>query len=337
MRRATTLCLPVFLSFFLCAVRAQQPITVSAPQTVSERRIDRTHFEYVMNAAIINAGAAVQGVAAKVVSSSPATVVIEDTLIFGTVPTQTRIPSINTFTIRHDRSVPFDPAALQWTILSQGHLIVKAMATGRAHVVALKMDGSLWSWGSNSAGQLGNGTANAALSPVQVGSNSDWASVGAGSDYTVALKSNGSLWAWGANNFGQLGDGTAINKTSPVRIGTANDWAQIAAGYNHTLSLKYDGSLWAWGLDTSGQLGDGTAVNKSVPIQIGTAKDWAQVAGGGNHTLALKHDGSLWVWGRNDRGQVGDGTTSNKLAPVRIGTANDWAQVAGGGAYTVAL
>ena len=210
-------------------------------------------------------------------------------------------------------------------------------AAGNRHTAALKIDGSLWTWGSyNYYGQLGNGTRVGIPNPVRVGTGNNWAGVAAGYDYTVARQADGSLWAWGFNGNGRLGDGTTVEKLSPVRIGMANDWAEITAGYGHTMARKTDGSLWAWGDNGTGQLGDGTTTQKLSPVRIGTTNNWAKIAAGVNHTVALKTDGSLWAWGYNAYGQLGGSFQTIQPSPVRIGTANDWAEVAVGELHTVA-
>jgi len=211
------------------------------------------------------------------------------------------------------------------------------IAAGDAHNIALKADGSLWAWGNNSYGQLGDGSTVSKITPVQIGTAKDWKSIVAGGWQTLALKIDGSLWAWGNNNSGQLGDGSTVNKNTPVQIGTAKDWKIIAAGYNHTIALKADGSLWAWGNNNSGQLGDGSTVNKNSPLLIGSEKDWITITAGSDHTIALKADGSLWAWGANSYGQLGDGSNISKITPVQIGTAKYWKTTLAGFSHTVAL
>jgi alpha-tubulin suppressor-like RCC1 family protein len=144
------------------------------------------------------------------------------------------------------------------------------------HSAARKSDGSIWVWGSNANGQLGDGTTTRQTSPIKVGTDKDWTAVVAGGAHTLALKSNGVLWAWGNTTDGQLGISSfSGNRDTPVQVtGAANNWVAMSASVWHTLALRSDGSLWAWGRAASGQLGDGTTAAKGAPVQVGTAKDW---------------------------------------------------------------
>ncbi|MCL2608119.1 MAG: Ig-like domain-containing protein, partial [Methanomassiliicoccaceae archaeon] len=117
------------------------------------------------------------------------------------------------------------------------------VSTGNGHTMAIKEDGTLWAWGSNSSGQLGDGTNIERLSPIQMGSDK-WKSVSAGGSYTMAIKEDGTLWAWGYNIYGQLGDGTTTQRTSPVQIGS-DTWKYVSAGSAHTMAIREDGTLWA--------------------------------------------------------------------------------------------
>jgi alpha-tubulin suppressor-like RCC1 family protein len=214
---------------------------------------------------------------------------------------------------------------------------VKAVSAGWNKTVAIKTDGSLWAWGYNGFGQLGDGTTTDRSVPTRIGANNDWTDVSSGGYHTAAIKTDGSLWAWGHNNYGQLGDGTTIDRYVPTRIGTDNGWAAVFAGWNHTVAIKIDGTLWAWGLNEVGQLGDGTTTDRNVPTRIGADNDWAAISTDYYHTVAIKTDGTLWAWGRNDFGQLGNGTTTDSNTPRQIVTDNDWAAVSAGYAYTVAI
>ncbi len=215
------------------------------------------------------------------------------------------------------------------------------------HSLAVKTDGTLWAWGDNSNGQLGDGTVVNKSSPIKIGTLNDWKYVSAGSKYSTAIKTDGTIWAWGRNDTGILGDGTVVGKSSPIKIGILTNWKYVSAGsvYSgsaHTLAIKTDGTLWAWGDGNFGKLGDGTIVSKSSPIQIGLLTNWKQVVAGYEHSAAVKTDGTLWTWGNNQVGQLGDGTVVNKSSPIQIGLLTNWKQVAVGGddksrAFTVGL
>ncbi|MDR0311584.1 MAG: RCC1 repeat-containing protein, partial [Acidobacteriota bacterium] len=183
---------------------------------------------------------------------------------------------------------------------------IAAISAGRHHTLVLRSDGSLWAWGSNYDGQLGNdkiGWDVISNVPVRVESDTNnWKAVSAGGapsgdSYTLALKSDGSLWAWGNNSSGQFGNGTTTSSNIPVKAGTDTSWKTISAGGSHALALKTDGSLWAWGGNSSGQLGDGTTTVKNTPFRVLTDTGWKAISAGDHHSLALKTDGSLWAWG----------------------------------------
>jgi alpha-tubulin suppressor-like RCC1 family protein/pimeloyl-ACP methyl ester carboxylesterase len=204
------------------------------------------------------------------------------------------------------------------------------IAAGSEHAVALKADGSLWAWGNNYTGQLGDGTTTDSLVPKLIGAGFSAIAV-AGGSHTVALKTDGSLWAWGNNGSGQLGDGTTSDSSFPKLIGAG--YSAISAGALNTMALKTDGSLWAWGNNGYGQLGDGTSTHSLVPKLIGTG--YSAVAVGGFHTVALKTDSSLWACGNNGNGQLGDGTTTSSVVPKLIGAG--YSAIAAGASHTVAL
>ncbi|MGC9196832.1 MAG: RCC1 domain-containing protein [Syntrophobacteraceae bacterium] len=211
------------------------------------------------------------------------------------------------------------------------------VSAGEQHTVLIKSDGTLWAWGGNTYGQLGDGTTTNHSSPEQIGMSNGWASVAASGFHTAALGSDGTLWTWGDNTYGQLGDGTTTNHPSPEQIGTSNDWMSVAAGGYHMVAIKSNGTLWAWGENNAGQLGDGTTTGQGSPEQIGAANNWGSVSAGFRHTMAIKTDGTMWAWGDNTHGELGDGSTTMQTSPEQIGTDNHWMSVAAGYDYTVAV
>jgi hypothetical protein len=207
---------------------------------------------------------------------------------------------------------------------------------GSLHNLGLRANGSLWAWGGNSGGCLGDNTTANRNSPVSVvGGITDWASIGTGSSISFAIRADGTLWAWGGNTVGQLGDNTVTSRLSPVSVvGGFTDWVQVDGGGTATsngfaLGLRANGTLWAWGINTSGQLGDGTVVSRRSPVSVvGGFTDWVQVGVGILHTLAIRANGSLWAWGSNGEGRLGDNTTANKSSPVSVvGGFTDWVNV----------
>ena len=154
------------------------------------------------------------------------------------------------------------------------------VAAGDSHFGAIKTDGTLWMWGANSQGNLGQNNIIARSSPVQVGSLTNWSNITCGTNHSGAIKTDGTLWTWGRNHLGQLGDNTIISRSSPVQVGALTNWSQISSGRYHHVSIKTDGTTWTWGDNGAGELGDGTSINRSSPIQVGALTNWLSVARG---------------------------------------------------------
>lgn len=241
------------------------------------------------------------------------------------------------------------------TVTGSTKLTIKAaftaVAPGGYHTVALKIDGSLFAWGKNLAGQLGDGTNIDKATPVQAGTVKTWVKVAAGEFHSLAIRADGTLWAWGSNLFGQLGDGTFVNKSAPTKIGTATTWVAVSAGKSHTVALKKDGTLWAWGSNASGELGNGTVDPSNVPVQVGVAKNyftnWTAVSAGGVHNVARRADGTIWSWGDNTKGQLGrvvltdttDVAYQSPILPALVGgdVSNRWVSVTAGSEHSLAV
>ena len=215
---------------------------------------------------------------------------------------------------------------------------VTSVAAGEWHGMALKTDGSLWVWGENSSGEIGNGTItvinydityhwrgemredNDAVKPVKIMENI--AHIAAGPSTSFAVDVDGNLWGWGLNNFGQLGDGTTVNRLMPVKI--MEDVATIAPGFTHLLAIRTDGSLWGWGKNYFGELGVKIGTQTKIPVKIMEDVIFA-VAGmsvgpspdgidqGAGRSFAIRADGSLWGWGVIHHGENG-----TSLTPIEI-------------------
>lgn len=193
---------------------------------------------------------------------------------------------------------------------------------------AVRKNGTLWSWGQNTLGKLGDGTTVNKSSPVAVaGGFTDWNKVSIGETHTLGLRSNGTVWSWGNGNNGKLGDNSTVNKSSPVLVtGGFIDWCDISAGGRTSIAIKQDGTAWSWGYNASGRLGDGTTVGKSSPVSIiGGFTDWCNVSTGKDWAVGIRTNGTAWSWGCNTFGRLGDGTVVNKSSPVPVaGGFTDW-------------
>lgn len=233
------------------------------------------------------------------------------------------------------RSSPTQVGALtDWSIVAGGY----------RHVVAVKTDGTLWSWGLNNYGQIGINSTVDKSSPTQVGTDTNWSKVAASFNASFAIKTTGSLWSWGTNNSGSLGQNTGgvSNCSSPIQIGALTTWANLLDGSPSSASpnmgaIKTDGTLWVWGAGNYGQLGQNDTVSRSSPVQVGAATDWASGTVGQRCMMVIKTGGALWSWGRNSGYQLGFNDNFNKSSPQQVGALTNWRQVKGFNSLGVAV
>ncbi|HEV7396353.1 MAG TPA: hypothetical protein VGN86_07560, partial [Pyrinomonadaceae bacterium] len=212
-----------------------------------------------------------------------------------------------------------------------------AVSGSGGSTLALKSNGTVWAWGANFYGEVGDGTTITRALPVKVSNLTNVTAISAGGS-SMALKSDGTVWAWGRNSSGQLGDGTTTDRKLPTQITSLAQVKAISAGGDFGLALKLDGTVWSWGANDWGQLGDGSTANHSLPAPINGLSNIVSISGGSQHTVALKSDGTVWSWGRNNFSQVGDGTTAfRQLTPVQVTSLTGAIAVSAGGDHSMAL
>jgi alpha-tubulin suppressor-like RCC1 family protein len=210
------------------------------------------------------------------------------------------------------------------------------IAAGGFHSLALKSDGTVWAWGKNASGQLGNNSTTDSSVPVQVGGLTSIVAIACGEDYSLALKSDGTLWVWGDNSNGQLGDNSTTNRDEAYQV--MSGVAAVTAGRVHTLVLKNDGSAVWWAYRGSWRLGDGSTTGSLVPVEVEDfPEDVIAISAGGEHNLALRSDGTLVAWGYNEGGQLGDGTTTDQTTPVAVEGISDVTMISGGFLHSLAV
>lgn len=219
-----------------------------------------------------------------------------------------------------------------------------SISAGGYHTVALKSDGTVWSWGSNEFGVLGNGTVHEDLTvtegtiPVQAKDLKDVISVSAGTTHTLALKNDGTIWAWGHNHDGQLGDGSTEHRNIPVKVKGLTNVIAVSAGSYYSTALKNDGTVWVWGANIQGVIsGEDTNMQITIPVKIKGLTDVISVSAGGDHIIVLKKDGKVWAWGMNTMAALGENGGFFSLKPVQVKGLSDIVSISAGMNHTIAL
>ncbi|HEU4349240.1 MAG TPA: hypothetical protein VFR35_15805 [Actinoplanes sp.] len=207
-----------------------------------------------------------------------------------------------------------------------------SVTTGNGFTCATRTDATLYCFGLNTSGELGNGTTTSPqLTPAQVTTPSatGWASVSAGTAHACGLRADQSLYCWGDGDYYKLGQGTTTTDSS-TPLAVAGSWSAVSAGADHTCAIKANGTLYCWGAGGSGRLGSNDTANVGSPNKVGNANTWQSVSGGAAHTCGTRDDGTLWCWGNNGYGQVGVNDTTSRTTPVQVGTGTTWASLGRG-------
>lgn len=250
----------------------------------------------------------------------------------------------------------------------------RRFAASAQRVVAIRDDGTLWGWGKNEDGRVGDGTEEEKTSPVRIGSGSEWVAVSASAKHSLALRSDGSIWAWGANEAGQLGFSDLQPRLTPTPLPGNSEWKAISAGGSQTLAIQQDGTLWVWGgygrgptaatkvddsktwrtaaaavisfglaIKDDGTLwlipgeGSNPLVGAKPPSRLGNASNWVEVAVGFGHYLAIDKDRRLITWGDNTFGQLGDGTHTARKFANRVDLGVGWNSISAGAFSSLAV
>lgn len=227
---------------------------------------------------------------------------------------------------------------------------VKAIAAGRFFALALKRDGTVWGWGDNGSGQLGDGTTEGRYSPVQARGLSDVVAISAGADHAIALKADGTVWTWGNNAYGQIGNGDfGLSPTDssdkkalePWKVTGLSGMTAISAGYRYNLALKSDGTVWMWGGNNNDIMARSDEPIFPSPVQRAGLAGIRSIAAGYWHALAMKDDGSVWGWGSRYYSELGDGrsdiTDPSAAVPLQTVGLGTVATLVAGEATSLAL
>jgi len=278
---------------------------------------------------------------ARLVGCATLTLGLAGLVVAGSAPAQARV----TFPSFTKEVAAFWGGNIATAVDVPGLAGVTQVSAGGLHSLALRSDGTVWAWGTNNVGQLGDGTTVSTEVPVQVTGLSQVTGISAGYDASLATSTRSntalmSVWAWGGNSEGQLGDGTFTNHLTPEQVGIPAPYiAGISAGHQFAVVLGTDGSSWGWGADGSGQLDSapsGSPVTRPQQMTW-TGSGITQLSAGYDHVLALRSNGTVLAWGGNSQGQLGDGVIGGTSGPVQVASLGSVSQVSAGADFSLAM
>ena len=195
------------------------------------------------------------------------------------------------------------------------------ISAGEDHNLAIKSDGTLWTWGESVQDRFTRPTMIGV--PVPAAPGNDWKQAAAGGIHSAALKRDGTLWAWGNNWAGSVGIASTNGSSVPVQVGSATNWIKVWAKGLETAALQSDGSLWYWGENPTWALAQ-QGIQVFIPTRVSPDTNWVDVGFGVETILAIKSDGTLWAWGQQAHVYTGDSDPATESIPTRVGTDSDW-------------
>jgi alpha-tubulin suppressor-like RCC1 family protein len=205
---------------------------------------------------------------------------------------------------------------------------------GYLHTCGVTTDGAGYCWGSNTYGQLGDGTNTQRLEPVLVTGGLMFTSISAASTHTCGVTTTGQAYCWGWNGIGQLGNGSEEDSNVPVTVSGELTFSSISAkGFSHSCGVTTTGKAYCWGENSLGQLGDSTTINSAVPVAVSGGLIFSSISGGRSYNCGLTSAGIGYCWGNNSYGQLGNGTTTHSPVPVAVSGSHTWGSLSHGGYY----
>ena len=219
---------------------------------------------------------------------------------------------------------------------ASGQMTTLSIATGQSQGLALRSDGSVWTWGTNIYGEMGVSNLTSSTFPVRIPGVSGVVGISAGPQHSLAVITNGTVWAWGSNIGGQLGNGSNYAASVvPVKVSRITNAVAVAGGGNHSLALLANGQVMAWGTNSSAQLGNGTGNSTNLPVFVSNLTNVVKVAAGLFYSAALDATGVVWCWGDGTYGEIGNAQNTYSLTPVAV--LSNVVDIAAGGAHNIAL
>ncbi|CAN5896529.1 hypothetical protein BH24GEM1_BH24GEM1_01920 [soil metagenome] len=209
---------------------------------------------------------------------------------------------------------------------------------GGTHSCALVADGRAFCWGSNSNGQLGDGTLTRRTTPVAVAGRLRFAQISAGARHTCAVTTDNRAYCWGDNGSGRLGEGGGVDRWTPTAVAGGRKFVNVRAGYNHTCAVTPAGAGFCWGSNGRGQLGSGPLSGTSssgVPVRVARGLEWRRISAGGHFSCGVTTANVAYCWGSNINGQLGTGTQTNHPKPAAVAGGLRFREIStGGGGFT---